>query len=175
MLSDYGVRYPAETACVDRFFELMNDHENCFDRTCWAGHITGSAWVINRARTHVLLTHHRKLDLWVQLGGHSDSDEDTLGVATREAQEESGFAVRVLDAGIFDLDIHEIPARKADPAHYHFDVRFVFEPRSSEQLQGSTESLDLAWVPFGDLSAYTSEESMLRMVDKSIAGKLITV
>ena len=67
---------------------------------------------------------------------------------------------------VFDLDIHEIPARKQDPAHFHFDVRFALQVTGSEQFRVSPESLDLAWVPIAQLSDYTDEESMLRMARK---------
>lgn len=165
LIGEYAERYPHEQAVVDRFVSFMSEHERCFERDCWTGHITGSAWLVNDARTHVLLTHHRKLGAWFQLGGHSDGETNTLLAAQREAEEESGLQVRALDPRIFDLDVHAIPARKADPAHYHYDVRFVFEAQS-EDFEVSEESLDLAWVQVLDLEAYTDESSMLRMATK---------
>jgi 8-oxo-dGTP pyrophosphatase MutT (NUDIX family) len=118
----------------------------------------------------VLLTHHRKLGRWLQLGGHSDGESDTLLAAQREAEEESGLAVRVLEAAIFDLDVHEIPARESDPAHLHYDVRFVFQA-NHENFRVSTESLELAWVAIGNLEAYSEEESVLRMGRKWLLQK----
>ena len=103
--------------------------------------------------------------MWLQLGGHSDGEPDTPEVALREAREESGLAVQLLDPQIFDLDVHEIPARKADPAHYHFDVRYQIQA-ASEAFQVSAESLALAWVKIDDLERYTAEESILRMRKK---------
>ena len=112
-----------------------------------------------------MLTHHKKLGIWVQLGGHSDGDPDTPSVACKEATEESGLDVTFLSEQIFDLDIHEIPARKDDPAHYHYDVRFAFvaEDRS---YTVSEESHDLSWIPIATLEEVTQEESMLRMKRK---------
>jgi 8-oxo-dGTP pyrophosphatase MutT (NUDIX family) len=120
----------------------------------------------------VLLTHHRKLGRWLQLGGHSDGDPDTLGVAQTEASEESGLCVRPLSEAVFDLDVHEIPARKGDPAHWHFDVRFALQVTGSEDFRVSGESLDLAWVPIDRLGEYTDEASMLRMARKWPGGGL---
>ncbi|MDA1075225.1 MAG: NUDIX hydrolase [Proteobacteria bacterium] len=168
-IEDYRVRYPDEGVCVDRFHSLLREHADAFYRTCWAGHITGSAWVLNRARTHVLLTHHGKLNRWLQLGGHCHGEEDVMRCATREAEEEGGLRVRPVSPLILDLDVHEIPARKQDPAHHHFDVRYVFEPVGSEDFQISSESLDLAWVDLTDLTDFTVEESILRMHRKSVA------
>jgi 8-oxo-dGTP pyrophosphatase MutT (NUDIX family) len=165
-IADYCRRHPAETAVARRFLALLDHHPRCFHRDCWTGHITGSAWLVDAGGTDVLLTHHRKLDLWVQLGGHSDGDPDTRSVAQREAEEESGLAVEPVSPRIFDLDIHPIPARKADPEHLHFDVRYAFVSRSGRDYRVSDESHDLAWVPIDEVHRYTTEESMLRMARK---------
>ena len=166
LLEGYERSYPNESATVGRFEEFVRNNERCFERDCWAGHVTGSAWLVNQSMSHVLLTHHKKLDKWLQLGGHSDGDSDPSAVALREAQEESGLAVVPLRVEVFDIDIHEIPARKTDPAHFHFDLRFALQTRSSDEFRVSGESDALAWVPVVDLSGYTREPSMLRMAEK---------
>jgi 8-oxo-dGTP pyrophosphatase MutT (NUDIX family) len=166
LLADYARRFPSESAVVERFREFVQAEPRCFDRNLFAGHVTGSAWVVNHARDAVLLTHHRKLGRWLQLGGHSDGNPDPLAVAMTEATEESGLAVAPLSTSVFDLDVHEIPARGADPAHFHFDVRFALGVAGSEAFRVSAESLDLAWVPIARLADYTDEESMLRMARK---------
>ena len=150
---------------VARFVGFVEAQPRCFERDCWAGHVTGSAWLMNAAGDAVLLTHHKKLDRWLQLGGHSDGVGEPLQVAMTEAREESGLPVRPLAATIFDIDIHEIPARKADPAHYHYDVRFALAAQG-DNFRVSDESHALAWVPVGDMSAFTQEESVLRMARK---------
>jgi 8-oxo-dGTP pyrophosphatase MutT (NUDIX family) len=125
-LTAYGVRWPDEVAEVERFLGFVKTYSDCFERSLQLGHVTGSAWVVNDAGTHVLLTHHRKLDRWLQLGGHSDGDSDTVTVAMREIAEESGLVnVELIGEGIFDIDIHEIPERGKEPAHFHFDVRYM--------------------------------------------------
>jgi 8-oxo-dGTP pyrophosphatase MutT (NUDIX family) len=174
-IADYGRRHPAEATVVARFLTLLNDQPRCFHRDCWAGHITGSAWLVDRTGDHVLLTHHRKLDIWVQLGGHSDGDPDTPAVARREAEEESGLRVQLLEPEIFDLDIHVIPARQHDPEHLHFDVRYAFVTRSGHNYRVSDESHDLAWVPVQRLHEYSREESMLRMARKWLAERRVWI
>jgi 8-oxo-dGTP pyrophosphatase MutT (NUDIX family) len=166
LLSDYHRRFPAEAAVVARFEHFVRAEPRCFERDLWLGHVTGSAWLVNHARDHVLLTHHRKLRRWLQLGGHSDGNPDVLTVARNEAMEESGLEVAALATDVFDIDIHEIPARRQDPAHFHFDVRFVLQVTGAETFRVGPESLDLAWVPIAALDAYTTEESMLRMARK---------
>lgn len=166
-LDDYCHRNPDEASVVDRFRTLLANQIRCYERDNFQpGHVTGSAWLVSDSGEHVLLTHHRKLDAWLQLGGHSDGDPDTAAVAKREAEEESGLDVALLSNDILDIDVHEIPARKTDPAHFHFDVRFAFVSRSGRDYVVSDESQDLAWVPVDELQRFTREESLLRMAHK---------
>ncbi|WP_234988819.1 NUDIX hydrolase [Tropicibacter naphthalenivorans] len=133
------------------------------------GHVTASAFVLCPEGVSVLLTHHRKLDRWLQLGGHCDGIADTCFVAQKEAYEESGLSrIDLLRPEVLDVDIHEIPARGAEPAHLHYDVRFLFQARS-RAFRVSSESLDLAWVPLSELAAYTDAPSVLRLRDKAVA------
>ena len=166
-IAEYGLRYPEEHVCVGRFAEFVHRYTNCFSRALLPGHVTGSAWVVDADGHRTLLTHHRKLDIWVQLGGHSDDDPDPRAVALREAREESGLDDLILaDGRIFDLDIHSIPARGSEPAHEHFDVRYVVRVVVNTQFRVSAESKALAWVAVGELDSLTREASMLRMRDK---------
>jgi ADP-ribose pyrophosphatase YjhB (NUDIX family) len=155
----------AMAADMIRFVETETD---CLLRTCRPGHLTGSAWIVSPDQSRILLTHHLKLDKWLQLGGHADGDGDLLAVAWREAREESGLAgVRVVSPEIFDVDRHWIPERKSEPGHYHYDLRFRFEADPRERLAISSESKDLAWVELGRVTALNPEESMARMVRKT--------
>lgn len=156
-----------EAAMRARLAEFVSTYENCFERTLVIGHVTGSAWIVDRDRTHVLLTHHRKLDKWLQLGGHADGDSDVLRVAMREAEEESGLtSLQPVHRDIFDVDIHLIPARKTEPEHFHYDVRYALEADRAEAIRLSDESHDLRWVPVHEVAGLTEEESVLRMVRK---------
>jgi 8-oxo-dGTP pyrophosphatase MutT (NUDIX family) len=156
----------AMTADAIRFVAAHLDH---LLRSCVPGHLTGSAWIVSPDRTRTLLTHHHKLDKWLQLGGHADGDGDLLAVALREAREESGLTrLRVVSTGIFDFDRHLIPARKSDPEHYHYDLRFMIEADPDEPLTISSESKDLAWVPVAEVTTLNPEESMARMVRKTL-------
>ena len=165
LLDQYAATYPAEEQVIRRFVDFVQDEPRCFERDCWRGHVTGSAWLLDQNLQRLLLTHHKKLDMWLQLGGHSDGESDTPLVAMREAEEESGVVVQLLRPQILDIDIHEIPARKSDPAHYHFDVRFCFQAQSDD-VAVSDESNDLAWIEISAIERFTQEESILRMRDK---------
>jgi 8-oxo-dGTP pyrophosphatase MutT (NUDIX family) len=164
---------PHEAAMVADALRFVETHADCLLRSCVPGHFTGSAWIVTPDRTRTLLTHHRKLDKWLQLGGHADGDGDLLAVALREAREESGLTrLRPVSTGIFDFDRHLIPARKSDPEHYHYDLRFMIEADASEPLIVSHESKDLAWVEIDRVTALNPEESMARMVRKTLAERV---
>ena len=111
-----------------------------------------------------------KLGRWLQPGGHSDGDPDTLAVALREAREESGLDVQALDDAIFDINVHGIPARGREPAHLHFDVRFLVQAEH-DRFRVSDESQALAWVPAVGLGALTDEESVLRVARKWVVRR----
>lgn len=140
----------------------------CLDAANPPGHITGSAWVLDESRSRVLLTHHRKLGRWFQLGGHLDPGETVHQGALREAREESGLDhVRILDEAVFDVDIHPIPARGAQPEHLHYDIRFVLEAAFAEP-RASAESKAVTWVAIEQVAALNPDESMMRMVRKTL-------
>src|SRR5690349_17079955 len=107
-----------ERAMAAEFAPFVSAHADCLWRTCVPGHLTASAWIVDAARRRTLLTHHRKLDRWLQLGGHVDGDPDLAASALREAREESGLTrLAVVSTEFFDLDRHRIPARGEEPEH----------------------------------------------------------
>lgn len=153
-LADYANRHPEHAALADEFSTLLDDPENPFLRSRLAGHFTGSAWLVSADGERVLLTHHRKLDRWLQLGGHADGERDLAKVALTEAKEESGLAGLVLEDGVlFDIDKHWIPERKDVPGHWHYDARYVVRALGSEAFVVSEESLALAWRTVAEVAA----------------------
>ncbi len=150
----------------DRFIDFIRSHSDCFYRSNLKGHITASAFIIDSAACKILLIHHKKLDKWLQPGGHCDGDEDTLAVAIKEVFEETGVQILREDQQVIDLDIHTIPLRKEVPEHEHFDVRYLFESDSTRPLTRNHETLALQWIPFEDIRKYTDEESVLRILKK---------
>ncbi|KAF0138162.1 MAG: NUDIX hydrolase [Stygiobacter sp.] len=167
LLNNYFPEDVHENEMKNCIIFFVNENPSCFDRSLLVGHITASAMIVNHERTHSLFTHHTKLNKWLQLGGHSDGDSNTLNVALREAEEESGLkSIIPITENIFDVDAHEIPARKNEPAHIHYDIRFLFKADDNKPLLISSESKDLAWISLDDIERYTTEESVLRMVRK---------
>lgn len=143
--ADYRRRWPDEAAASALFAALLADATDAFRRERLAGHYTASSWLVDRSGTRVLLTHHRKLQRWLQLGGHADGDRDLAAVALREAQEESGLHGLRVERELFDLDRHWIPERGGVPGHWHYDARYVVHADGGENYVVSAESHDLAW------------------------------
>ncbi len=171
LLFQYKIDFPKEKYIADKFIEFVNNNSDCFERTLQKGHLTGSALLLNKAKTDVLLTHHKKLNKWLQLGGHADGDTNILQVAGKEVKEESGLTdFELLFNGIFDLDAHLIPAWKNEAEHYHYDVRFLFLLTGSEKFTVSNESIDLKWIKLNEIENYTNEKSILRMIEKLSSG-----
>lgn len=167
MLNEYHPAAPEEQAYKTRMLTFIKEHDDCFERSLAIGHITASAWLLDKTQTHALLMHHTKLDKWFQLGGHCDGNPDVLSVAIKEAQEESGIQgiVPVSDK-IFDIDIHLIPANKKEKEHYHYDVRFLLQVTSDEQVIQNNESKELRWISKNRNELPTDERSVTRMFDK---------
>lgn len=166
-LRKYDTDWLEEKGFIAEFLDLLR-HPNAYQRSHLPGHMTGSAWIVNFSMNQVLLTHHAKLNKWLQPGGHADGDEDILRVALREAEEETGLReLKALDDGIFDIDIHPIPARKEFPQHLHYDIRFLLQGDAQLPLVPTNESLALSWIPVDTLGQQTRENSsILRMAAK---------
>ncbi|WP_186754340.1 NUDIX hydrolase [Echinicola salinicaeni] len=174
ILNNYRTPFEEEKSFVDDFVSLADD-PLAFSRERKEGHFTASSWIVNKTRTHALLTHHRKLNRWLQLGGHADGNENLMEVAMTEAKEESGLiSLKLVDTFIFDIDKHLIPANSKDQQHYHYDVRFLVEAAMDEPLTISEESKDLAWVSFETVpDVVNSNDSIIRMLEKTSKSELV--
>ncbi len=151
-----------------KHFLTLLDHPECFHRHHLPGHITASAWILDSSKKYVLLTHHAKLNRWLQPGGHADGDENVSAVALREAEEETGLTNLIIVSTIFDIDIHEIPSRDDMPAHDHYDIRFIISADMTEPLSQNHESNELRWVKLSEVNVLTNGNvSIARMVEKT--------
>ena len=163
----YLARWPDESAVVAHFVDLLRDPLDPFRRERLAGHFTASAWLVDRGGTRTLLTHHRKLGLWLQPGGHCDGERDLAVAALKEAEEESGLGGLSIERELFDLDRHWIPEHKGVPAHWHYDARFVVRAGADERFVVSDESHALAW---RDIAALAQDDAADPSV-RRMAGK----
>ncbi|ABV78466.1 (Di)nucleoside polyphosphate hydrolase-like protein [Rickettsia bellii OSU 85-389] len=132
------------------------------------GHFTASAFLLNHDQTKFLLMHHKKLNKWLQLGGHCESD-DILTEAIREAREESGInEIEAVSNNIFDIDVHYIPQTPKEPSHYHYDIRFLLKTINNDNFIKNNESHELKWFSFSDYPqlGVELERSVTRMIEK---------
>lgn len=173
LLQRYALAWPGEADLAARFAHFVDEHDDCLLRTCAPGHVTASAWILSPSGGEVLLTLHKKLGRWLQLGGHVDGERRIELAALREAAEESGLAGFTFepwsgpDLVPLDLDVHPIPARGREPEHLHWDVRFLLRAPAGQPLVRSDESTDLRWFAADRLATVTEEESVLRLARKT--------
>lgn len=163
---------PAQGALAQDFIALLDDAADPFVRARLAGHFTGSAWLVSADGQRALLMHHRKLERWLQPGGHADGERDLAAVALKEAGEESGLEqLRLEDGQIFDLDRHWIPERGEVPGHWHYDVRYVVRNSGSEAFVINPESLALAWRQVADIANDPASDASLARMARRWLGR----
>lgn len=174
-----GINVHDEKRRVNKFKEFYTENPNQFYRNHLPGHFTGSAFITNKNFTHVLLTLHAKLNLWLQLGGHADGNQDVSAVALREAQEESGLSffsfvdvenLQVIEKNKnlipFDVDCHLIPQTAKEEEHYHYDIAFLLVTDEKQDLQITEESIDLQWFTLQEAKGVATEQRLHRMLKK---------
>ena len=180
MLHAIAARTPSLDAArhateITRFIATV---PRAWSRATLDGHITASAWVLDRTRSHAALIHHRKLNRWLQPGGHvEDADASWRAAAQREVTEETGldrFVTQVDEARLFDVDVHPIPARPDEPAHFHYDLRFLFiadvDVTVHKKLMiNSEEAHDCRWFALAELvNDSLLDASMRRMIELTL-------
>ena len=170
LLGDYQPVDGRERDFRERMLALLASKTPTSRRQFAPGHLTASGFVLSPEADAVLLIFHKKLGIWVQPGGHIEPDDPTLeAAARREVVEEVGLELAgSTDGRLFDVDVHAIPARKDEPAHEHFDVRFCFRALT-RAFTASDEVVAARWAPLAQIEQLTSDESVLRAVRK-LAG-----
>lgn len=176
LLNTYLGLFPAERERVQIFtdYAARTDSSQLYSRKNFDGHITTSAFIINRPAKEILLLRHKSLNRWLQPGGHVENDDSLLASALREAEEETGIPANELknisvgaDVAVpFDIDPHYIPAnpKKDEDGHYHHDIRYLFEYTGTGKIAFNTdEATGLKWVPFQELA---NDATFGKMVEK---------
>ncbi len=170
LLTTYVPACDGEAMHRQRMMELLDSQGDPLSRGHYEpGHFTASGFVLSPDGGSVLLVLHRKLNRWLQPGGHIDpGDADLSAAACREVAEETGLTgLKPADGfiGIYDLDVHPIPARKAEPAHEHFDVRFLLRA-SATDITRNDETHDAEWVPLSELATRMHDPAEARVIRK---------
>jgi 8-oxo-dGTP pyrophosphatase MutT (NUDIX family) len=171
-LESFDARDEQQADFKRRMLELIARHPTgAHRRTTLEGHLTASALIVDEDVSRALLTHHRKLGKWLQLGGHCDGDANLAHVALRECLEESGIEELRICPTPIDLDIHTIPARPGEPEHLHYDARFVVVAPRGAHFAVSEESHALEWIAPADLGRYTTDDSVRRLYEQVFGPK----
>lgn len=173
-----NARNVAAKPYVDQIGSFLASVVRPWSRATLEGHLTASAWVLDRTRSHAAMIHHRKLERWLQPGGHiEDEDASWRAAAQREVTEEVGQTAFIDIANaeqLFDVDVHAIPARSDVPAHFHYDLRFLFVADVDASVGtplklNFDEAHDCRWFRLIDLANDPAlEPSLRRMVELSI-------
>jgi 8-oxo-dGTP pyrophosphatase MutT (NUDIX family) len=151
---------------------ILGHVESCeawWHRDTLPGHVTASGFVIDASMERMLLHHHRKLDRWLQLGGHDEGEQDPARTVLREVEEESGLVAAFFGdtPAIFDVDVHPIPEAGGMPGHDHLDVRYLLVADPGQSLRRlEEESRELGWFDFADAIERMNEEGGRRVARK---------
>ena len=169
LLEGYNPSDPAEVIYKSQMLEILKNCSDCFNRSCRVGHFTGSSWLLDKTEERFFMMHHKKLDIWLQSGGHADGNENLLEVAIKEAEEESGLSdIKAISDKIFDIDVHLFPKIKNDDPHYHFDVRFLLKYEGDEELKINDESNMIKWFSRDEFNM-KDHSSVSRMFNKWVS------
>lgn len=146
------------------YLDHLEAHPDGLWKACKDGHITASALVIDPEQQRVLLTLHRKMRMWLQMGGHCEPADETLAAAAlREAREESGIAgLALLPGGPVRLDRHHTPCA------WHLDVQYAAIAPAGAHEAISDESLDLRWYAYDEV-ADAADGSVARLFEATLA------
>lgn len=174
-------RYQAEFGQDDEVRQIlafMAEADNLFGRDSQGGHITCGAWILDPSLSKVILVRHRRLDRWIQPGGHIEIGETPFAGALREAEEETGIEDLVpWKNKLFNLSVHLFPQGKDGPAHFHYDFRYLFIATGSSRIQATDETDGVVWVPLSRIADYTDEATILEMAEKTkrliAAGEIV--
>ena len=166
VIAAYVPRDAEQRVLQRRMLAFIDAHPaDAHRRTCLEGHLTAAALVVDRSRGKALLTHHRKLGVWLQLGGHLDGDANLAASALREAHEESGIEGLAVAPVPIDLDIHPIPEHGKEPAHLHLDVRFLVLAPGGAVAVASEESHRVEWFSRRELESIGVDRSVRRLFE----------
>ncbi|MFI0903757.1 NUDIX hydrolase [Streptomyces sioyaensis] len=161
VLTGWPAPSPAQEKLRLTYLDHLAAHEDGMWKPCKEGHLTASALVIDPAGGRVLLTLHRKLKMWLQMGGHCEPEDASLAeAALREAREESGIAqgLTLLPGGPVRLDRHHTPCA------VHLDVQYAALAPEGAVAAISDESLDLRWFAYDEVPG-VADASVARLVD----------
>ena len=177
LLDRFQPRDESEAADVARVRELAGAPADPWARANPL-HLTASALIVHPPTGRVLLRWHQRQQAWLQVGGHGDPGEtDPLGIALREAREESaltdlrpwpdqpqdqaqGQPPDGPGAELWQVTVVDVPASRKEPAHQHADLRFLLATGDPDAAREETPGNPLRWLPVAEAIDLTSEANL---------------
>ena len=153
-----------------RTLRLLEQEHDALDRRNYEpGHITASGIVLSPDRSAMLIVYHRRLERWLQPGGHVDrEDRGTMETAAREVLEETGVELRHdRTVALIGINVHRIPAAKSEPEHLHHDLVWRFTAVGA-RLGRPLERRQAVWCPLDGLKDHGADEPLLRTVRRAL-------
>ena len=175
-IKGYTPRNMQEEKDKEAFLAFLKKEAKPFSRETEAGHITVSAWIVNKEKNKVLFCYHNIYNSWSWVGGHADGEEDLLKVAIKEAYEETGAAVKGCSDDIFSLEILPVSGHMKKgiyiPSHIHYNVTFLVEADENAEIKNKPdENSAVMWIQNEKIAEYSTEEWMVKNIySKIIAG-----
>jgi len=158
----------------ESFIQFLNSfsEEQVLLRSNLIGHLTASAWVVNKNRNSVLMAHHNIYKTWAWLGGHADGDKDMLYVAKKEAKEESGLSqISVINDNPIDISVlsvlPHIKKGKVVQSHLHFNVTYLLEANEDDKLFcRPEENSGVKWIKNEDILSVSPEKNIQEIYNR---------
>lgn len=154
----YLSTYPSDEPAIEPLLTALKENDGPLaTRSRLSGHVTASGYVLDTAG-RVLLIQHNTLSRFLQPGGHTEPEDNSiLEAAKREVAEETGLSdIELLSNDPIHIGVHRIPYSRAknEPEHWHFDFQYVFTltKRDSDVRLQEDEVCDFAWVPIDELA-----------------------
>ena len=170
-LASYTPADDTERKSLSRVRSLLSQARDPFTRDV-PDHVTASALVARPDGSAFLMVHHRRLDRWLQPGGHVEpEDPSVFAAARREAAEETGVTLfeAPIGPGVLDVDVHPVPPRGGKPGHVHYDIRFLLTTAATDIAPSPSEVRDARWFTAEEALREGGDESVRRLLRKAIA------
>ena len=168
-LQDHITAFPEDREATEKVIGWIEQYQEfAFVKENLLGHITGSLFIVNPSRTKILLMFHKKLQMWIQFGGHADGKVDIRNVAVREFHEESWVMPEpLLVWNIFHVDVHDVPEYKDKPKHIHLDIRYLWVVSDDVTLMHQeAEVEDIRWFDLDEVQNYNDELTMKTCIER---------
>lgn len=141
--------------------------------------ICASAIIIKNKK--IYLIKHKKLDVWLQPGGHVEENETPEEAAIREAKEETGLDVEIFNLNnenkiktdiAYELNkpfsiMYEFVDYKTG-RHEHFDMIYLTKPKDqSDIILNKEETLDAGWFSENEISSLKLYDNTKMLLERA--------